>query len=248
ERIAIIQALQTQQGEIKSMKVILTGRPGSVEKRPEVVVTTMSYVASAPSLPRGIPLPPTTPTLYTVYMAPKQWEKIEASLADPADILTVDGVCAFDPDTNGMAVFATSVRSEFVEAKTREEQKAAAAAQPKPAKAAPPNPPKAATDGAPPAAKPAAPAQPQIKSSKKSRIADIQPEPVTAPAVQLNPNLPPEVARKLSELHSSATLFRQKVATLQGKPAGQQFGLEMTQKLLKNVEDEIATLEKKYNS
>jgi len=250
ERIAIIQSLQSEQGEIKSMKVILTGRPGSVEKRPEVVVTTMSYVADAENLPRGIPIPPPNPTLYAVYMSPKQWERVEASIADPADTLTIDGVCAFDPETNGMAVFALAVRSEFVEAKMREEQKALAAKE-KAAKAAAS--PKAPNDGTAPAAKPAKPAappQPQAKSSgKKSRIADLQPAPIAAaPAVQLNPNLPPDVARKLTELYASASLFRQKVATIQAKPAGQQFGLEMTQKLLKNVEDEIAAIEKKYNN
>ena len=75
----------------------------------------------------------------------------------------------------------------------------------------------------------------------------MQPEQVVAAVAPLNPNLPPDVARKLNELRSSASLFRQKVATIQGKPVGQQFGLEMTQKLLKNVEDEIAALEKKHN-
>lgn len=250
ERLALIQSLQTEQGEIKSMKVTISGRPGQIEKRPEVVVTTMSFVASVDNLPRGIPTPPATPTLYAVYMSPKQWEKVEASIADPADTLMIDGVCAFDPDTSSMAVFALTVRTEFLEAKLREEQKVAAA-QAKPAKETLPIDAKAATDGVVPAAKPKAilPAQPQAKSGKKSRIADLQPEPVaTTAAVPLNPNLPPDVARKLTELYASATLFRQKVATIQGKPAGQQFGLEMTQKLLKNVEDEIAALEKKYNN
>ena len=246
ERIAIVQTLQSVQGEIKSMKIVLTGRPGSVEKRPEVVITTMSDIAISPGLPRGIPTPPTVPTVYAVYMSPKQWEKIEESLADPADIMTVEGVCAFDPETNGMAVFANTVHSAFVDAKIREEQKAAAA-QAKPAKVNPPKAPKAASDGAAPTAKAASSTQPQAKSGQKSRIGSIQPEPVVAATAPLNPNLPPDVARKLNELQASASLFRQKVATIQGKPPGQQFGLEMTQKLLKNVEDEIATLEKKYN-
>lgn len=233
ERIPLIQSLQSEQGEIKSMKVILSGRPGRIEKRPEVVVTTMSDVALAPNLPRGIPIPSTTPTLYAVYMTLKQWEHVEASMTDPSDNLMIDGVCAFDPDTNGMAVFALTVRSELMEAKARAEKK--------------PNPPaEKAAKAAAPAVKPAAPAspQPQGKSGKKPQIADTK----TAPAATLNPKLPPEVARKLSELHASASLFRQKIANLQGKPAGQQFGLEMTQKLLKNVEDEIAALEKKYNA
>lgn len=248
ERIVLIQSLRTEQGEIKSMKVTLSGRPGRIEKRPEVVVTTMSYVASVPNLPRGIPTPPTTPTLYAVYMSPKQWERIEESMADPADNLMIDGVCAFDPDTNGMAVFALTVRSELMDAKIRVEKKSLTAAD-KAEKTVPPKSASGATDGSTPVAKAAAPTspQPQAKSGKKSRIADIQSEPVVTTAAPLNPNLPPEVARKLNELYASASLFRQKISNLQGKPAGQQFGLEMTQKLLKNVEDEIAALEKKHN-
>jgi hypothetical protein len=232
ERIPLIQSLQSEQGEIKSMKVILSGRPGRIEKRPEVVVTTMSDVASAPNLPRGIPIPSTTPTLYAVYMTPKQWEYVETSMADPSDNLMIDGVCAFDPDTNGMAVFALSVRSELMEAKARAEKK--------------PNPPAAKAPKAAVPAKATAPAspQPQGKSGKKPQSVETK----SSPAVTLNPKLPPDAARKLNELHASASLFRQKITNLQGKPAGQQFGLEMTQKLLKNVEDEIAALEKKYNA
>ncbi len=243
ERIALIESLKANQGEIKTMKVTLSGRPGSIEKQAEMVVTTMSSIAAAQNLPRGLPRPPETPTLYTVYIPAKQWETIEESMADPADNMLVDGVCAFDPETNSMAVFATAVYSELSKAKAKE---AAAAAKPP----KPPKEPKPAPDKAPAKAKSPASTQPQVqgKDIKKSRIADLSPEPVVAAAAPLNPNLPPDVARKLNELYASASLFRQKVTTIQAKPAGQQFGLEMTQKLLKNVEDEIATIEKKYNA
>jgi len=58
--------------------------------------------------------------------------------------------------------------------------------------------------------------------------------------------IPAPVHQKLTELYASASLFRQKIASLQSKPTGQQFGLELTQKLLKQVEDEIAGIEKQY--
>ncbi len=243
ERITLIESLKANQGEIKSMKVTLSGRPGSIEKQAEVVVTTMSDIAAAQNLPRGLPRPPETPTLYTVYISTKQWEAIEESMADPVDNMLVDGVCAFDPETNSMAVFATAVYSELLRAKAKEA--AVAAKPPKPAKEAKPAP---AQDKAAAKAKPPAPPQPQAqgKDVKKSRIADLT-EPVVAVATSLDPNLPPDVARKLNELNASATLFRQKVNNLLAKPPGQQFGLEMTQKLLKNVEDEIAAIQKKHN-
>jgi hypothetical protein len=250
KRIAIIESLKADQGEIKSMKVTLSGRPGSIEKRPEVIITTMSYTVTVQNLPREIPRPPETPTLYTVYMSPKQWESIEESMADPADTLLIDGVCAFDPQTSSMAVFATTARSELSEAKAKAKTAAAAAAAkpPKPAKEAKPA--KSTSDKAAVKAKSPAQSQPQgqSKDAKKSRFVDTQPETIAVNDVPLNPNLPPDAARKLNELNASATLFRQKVDNLLAKPPGQQFGLEMTQKLLKNVEDEIAALKKKHNA
>lgn len=125
DRIALLQSLQNEQGTADIMKVTLRGRPGQVEKRPEVVVTTMTYQPQNIAFPTGMPVPPTTPTLYVVYIAVKQWEKIEESIANPDDTLIVDGVCAFDPDTKSMAVFATSVQSVLMEEQTRAAQSAA---------------------------------------------------------------------------------------------------------------------------
>jgi hypothetical protein len=119
----------------------------------------------------------------------------------------------------------------MLEAKRREEQKAAATQK--------------QTE---PLTQPEKPVKPEGKA-KKSRIAEALaalPAQSVAPAVQTPSGFPPDAAQKLNELYASASLYRQKMATLQAKPAGQQFGLEMTQKLLKNVEDEIAALEKKY--
>jgi uncharacterized coiled-coil DUF342 family protein len=48
----------------------------------------------------------------------------------------------------------------------------------------------------------------------------------------------------LNELRAAADLYRQKIAKLETQPADERFGLEMTQKLLRNVEVEIASLEK----
>ncbi|MBI1279419.1 MAG: hypothetical protein GC179_14920 [Anaerolineaceae bacterium] len=249
ERIALIELLKTVQGDVKSMRILLNGRPGNIEKRDDVVVTTMTQSAPISNLPRVVPRPPEQPTLYTIYISAVQWARIEESLANPADNLLVDGVCALDPETNSIAVFASNVYSELLNAKAKET--AAAAKPPKPAKEPkPPKEAKPASDKAAPKAKAPAPVQPQTPAAdvKKSRYADVQPTPTAVPAAPLNPNLPPDAARKLNELNASAALFRQKVNNLLGKPPGQQFGLEMTQKLLKNVEDEIAALLKKHNA
>jgi hypothetical protein len=214
DRVELLKPLLDEQGVLNTVKVTLIGRPGKIDSsRKDLVVTTMSHSAKHSTFPKGVPIPPDKPTLYTVYIASKQWRKVEESITDAEDALIIEGTCAFDDQVGGMAVFATNVTTKLVEAKKRQQQKdTAGTEQPKPA-----------------------------------ATASNLPEPVvpTAPTPAL-PNAPDTVNQKLSELYASASLFRQKIAAIQSKPAGQQFGLEMTQKLLKNVEDEIAALEKKY--
>ncbi len=227
------------------MKIVLTGRPGSVEKRPEVVITTMSHVAAIPNLASGIPIPPQIPTLYTIYMTPNQWALVENSIQDPEDKLHIEGVTAPDPESNGMAVFVGNIRSELMSLKHHEAQ--LAAAPPKPPKA--PKVEKPVADPAPVSPTPPSAQPSPAKPPKKSRFDDIGvesvvPKPSVLPAV--GAGVPPEIAPKLSELYASANLFKQKVASILAKPKDQQFGLEMTQKLLKNVEDEIAAIESKF--
>lgn len=221
ERIAIVRSLLKEQGEVRTVKITLIGRPGKVETRKETVILTMSHSAGVPTFPRGVPLPPTTPTLYTVYVAAKQWKRVEAALKESTeDVLILEGMCAFDPDLQAVAVYTIKATTKFIEAAKRQDGNGAAeTAAPK--------------KSAPVAAAPAAPAP-------------------AAPAVDETPlpNIPPgapaNVAQKLRELHAAAELYRQKIAALELKPAGQQFGLEMTQKLLKSVEDEISSLEAQY--
>ncbi len=117
KRIAIIQSLQIGQGKIKSLTVSLRGRPERIEKRAEVVIITLSDEPSIDNLPREIPKPPSTPSLVVVYVALEQWQAIEVAITDLSDRLLIEGICAFDPETKGMAVFATSVQSDFLKAK-----------------------------------------------------------------------------------------------------------------------------------
>ncbi|MBL8156083.1 MAG: hypothetical protein JNM70_18025 [Anaerolineae bacterium] len=222
ERIGIIESLSAEAGELNTVKVTLVGRPGRVELRKEVAITTMNYTVKLPTLPKGVPTPPSTPTLYTVYIGLKQWKRVEEAIANPEDALVIEGTAAYDPEVKGMAVYATSITTKMLDAVRRQQQKdsQAQAAQP-------------ASEGSAPTPAPTAPAPAEKKAA--------------APRTKSAPGIPEEVKQKLSELYASASLFRQKIANLQGKPAGQQFGMEMTQKLLKNVEEEIAALEKKYS-
>lgn len=231
ERAELIQYLLDEQGELSTVKVTLVGRPGRVENRKDMVITTMSYSITSATLPKGLPKPPDTPTLYTLYIASKQWKRVEEAIQNPDDTLIVEGTAAYDPEIKSMAVFALHVTTKYLEQKRRDEQKASTTQSQKTIEAS-------STQEAKPVSEP---------KPRKSRIAEtlasVATQPTT-PTVETPSGFSPEVAQKLSELYASASLYRQKIANLQSKPAGQQFGLEMTQKLLKNVEEEIATLEK----
>lgn len=228
DRLRIIEPLLAETGEIVELKVTITGRPGKIDdSHKDLIITTMSYTFRQPSFPKGVPQPPQTPVVYTIYISAKQWKKVEESLTNPDDFLIVEGSCAFDEQVGGMAVYALGVSTKHLDVKRRDAQKAAVDAE---------------GDGG---AKPRRENVPAARPSRPRREFDGSAAPsVTATATM--PGVPTEVSQKLTELYASASLFRQKIAAIQSKPAGQQFGLEMTQKLLKNIEEEIAAIEKKY--
>lgn len=215
QRAEVIRPLLAEQGEVESVNITLIGHPGKIEARKNVVITTMTHTGGVSTLPRGVPPLPDTPTVYTVYISLRQWNRIESTLESaPEDPLIVEGVCAFDPTLQAIAVHATRVTTKGLEIEKRMQQDTAKSAQTE-------------TDDPPPAAEPVPVAPPK-------------------PTFEIPTGAPADVAQKLRDLHAAADLYRQKIAALQAKPADQRFGLEMTQKLLGNVENEIKALEKQY--
>jgi hypothetical protein len=108
-----IGSLPNLTGEAR-VKITLIGRPGPLVAKPEFILTTMQ-VAKTPSLPKGLPAPPTTPTSYTVYIARKQWQTVAEALRDPEDVLIVEGFPAYDPTLEGVGVYATNVTTKALQ-------------------------------------------------------------------------------------------------------------------------------------
>lgn len=227
DRLSFVPALLEEKGVLDTVKVTLIGRPGKVDIRKDLVVTTMTHTAKTATLPKGVPQPPQTPTHYTVYIALKQWNKVAESINDPKDALIIEGLCAYDNEIGTIAVFAQSTTTKQLEANKREAQRqktegangeapANGESAPKPAKA-----PKAAAS-----------------DSAADALPKVQPQfaiPIGASATD---------AQKLRELHSAANLYRDKITDMEAK--NQRFGIDMTQKLLKTVEDQIKAIEQKY--
>lgn len=110
----VCEALR-EKGVVHDVKIVLVGRPGVVVERPTCVIAAMDSTRG-PSLPKGLPAIPSTPTTYTVYIAHKHWAGVAAALSNPDDALVVEGWAAFDPELEGIAVFATFVTTKLTRA------------------------------------------------------------------------------------------------------------------------------------
>lgn len=182
-RIELLPLAQrpAMKGTTMSVKVMLSGRPGKVEQRESTVVLILA-AGEAPPLPRGVPLPPAEPVPFVCYLDSQQWAEVEPSLADPDDMLILEGYCAGDPETGTVAVFVQSATTRGLQ-RTR-----AAAAK---------NKPRRPSGGAPPARRTFNPA-PRSYASEMEPPRSVAPPVVTPPVAPLNP--PPAPAADASGL------------------------------------------------
>lgn len=100
------------------MKITLIGRPGKVVDKGRCIVTVMQ-ANKRPALPKGFPVPQETTTHFVVYMTAKQWKNVSESLADPEDVLILEGFPQMDPKTTSLAVFATNTTTKQLQAARR---------------------------------------------------------------------------------------------------------------------------------
>jgi hypothetical protein len=119
DRVAALDAIGTEKGGASTVKITVIGRPGKVIDRGTCVVTSMR-AKQAPSLPKGLPIPPSVPTNYLVYIAVKQWRKVAEAIADPEDVLIVEGFPQLDPETSSIAVFATNTTTKKLQMAQRQ--------------------------------------------------------------------------------------------------------------------------------
>jgi hypothetical protein len=109
-RLAHLQALLDEKGTVNMSKLTLTGRPGKMIEAQGCILTVMATdPGKAPTLPKGLPLPPAQPTKYIVYIAAKQWQKVAEAIQDPGDVLIVEGYPVFDERLPGLAVLTQNI-------------------------------------------------------------------------------------------------------------------------------------------
>ncbi len=105
------------------MKVTVIGRPNQVVERQGVVVVALRST-KAPTLPKGLPPLPATPTTYMIFVQQKQWTKVQAAMQQPDDALIVEGYPVHEPRFAGITVYAMQVTTKALQAAKRKEQAA----------------------------------------------------------------------------------------------------------------------------
>lgn len=123
DRIEAISEAEQRKGNA-TVKITLVGRPGKIVDRGQCIITVVE-ASKVPALPKGVPVPPTLSTRYTVYIASKQWKKVAESIQDPEDVLIVEGFPSLDAQVKAIAVFATNVSTKKLQiAQKTKQQKA----------------------------------------------------------------------------------------------------------------------------
>lgn len=112
ERHDHIDALidDAEHGPMRYVTLTIHGRPGKIVVDGDTVMTTISHSHRKTPLPRGVPHPPETATLYTVYMSLKHWQEVAETIDNyKGDRLIAEGTIFYDAETESIAMFATQV-------------------------------------------------------------------------------------------------------------------------------------------
>ena len=121
-RRRIVAPLREAPGTAATVKALLVGSPGPINYQAEYVVFHLTETAPMPAFPKGVPCPELPPSTCTVYVSNKVWKQVEEAAADPEDTLIIEGVCSYNPEIAGIALYATSVTSKRLQAKKREQK------------------------------------------------------------------------------------------------------------------------------
>jgi len=120
DRITALQEAEQEKGQA-NVKITVIGRPGKIVDKGTCIVTVMEST-KVPMLPKGLPTPTNMATKYAVYIASKQWKKVEEAIKDPEDTLIVEGFPKTDPEVSAIAVFATNVTTKKLQIAKKQPQ------------------------------------------------------------------------------------------------------------------------------
>lgn len=120
DRIEAVKEAEGEKGQA-NVKITVIGRPGKIVDKGSCIVTVMEST-KVPALPKGLPAPTNVPTKYAVYIASKQWKKVEEAIKDPEDTLIIEGFPTTDPEVSAIAVFANNVTTKKLQMAKKQPQ------------------------------------------------------------------------------------------------------------------------------
>jgi hypothetical protein len=123
EAAPIITELTANVGAASTVKVTVIGRPHQVVERQGVIILALRST-KPPTLPKGLPPLPATPTTYMIFVQQKQWNKVRDAMQHADDALIVEGYPVHEPRFAGITVYATQVTTKALQAAKRTEQAA----------------------------------------------------------------------------------------------------------------------------
>jgi hypothetical protein len=126
EATALLRAtlsIDPQRRGIAIMKTTIIGRPKQIKKLDTCTLVVLGQKAP-PAMPKGLPpVPDTSKATIAVFVASKQWEKVEAALkADPQDEAIIEGYPVNDAKTQLTGVWAQSCTSKNLQRAKRERE------------------------------------------------------------------------------------------------------------------------------
>lgn len=116
-------SIDPQKRGLAVMKTTVIGRPKQIKKLDTCTLLVLGQKAP-PVMPKGLPpMPDTSKATIAVFVANKQWEKVEAALkADPQDEAIIEGYPVNDPKNQLTGVWAQSCTSKNLQRAKREAQ------------------------------------------------------------------------------------------------------------------------------
>jgi hypothetical protein len=234
-----------ESGEVSGVKIILTGRPGRIQTYKDLIVTTMQGTGIPNQFPKGVPLPPNTPTNYVIYISAKQWKKVAEAMENPEDSLIIEGYCNLDVDTKAIAVYTTALTTRLIRGALKERQKADA--EPKTVTEGEDS---AQENGTAPAPKPAAPpkaqtapAKPAAPPQKVAAPAPAKPAVAAPPAPSISRE---EATAKLRKLYQEEDEAREAMEEIKSLPPSEQTGLGDALRELQRIKNDIRAIKQMY--
>ena len=122
DRKGMVAPLLQAPGTATTVKSVLIGSPERIKRQADYVTFQLTLTTQMPAFPKGVPRPELPSSTCTVYVATKQWKRVEEAAADKEDSLIIEGMCDYNPEIKGVALYATNITSKRLEAKKREQK------------------------------------------------------------------------------------------------------------------------------